>query len=133
MSGCDVSDLLRYIELKTGFNDNGPAWIGRVRVSRSGQTIYFNGKAFKRRGGGASGNYFDVETGDIYWVSAVKKSGQDRHRAGSGQIMIEAAAVDVYLRETGADKLDPSRFLITHDIQPTDPEKFHLLENEPLE
>jgi len=77
--------MIRYIELKTGYNDNGPAWIGRVQVSRSGQTVYFNGRAFKRRGGGASGNHFDVETGDNYWISGVKKDGRDRHWAGSGK------------------------------------------------
>ncbi len=36
--------MLRYIELKTGYNDNGPAWIGRVKLSGSGKTIYFNGR-----------------------------------------------------------------------------------------
>jgi hypothetical protein len=30
-----------YIELKTGYQDNGPAWIGRVKFSKTGQTIYF--------------------------------------------------------------------------------------------
>jgi len=27
-----------YIELKTGYQDNGPAWIGRVEFSQSGRT-----------------------------------------------------------------------------------------------
>jgi hypothetical protein len=93
--------LLRYIELKTGFNDDGPAWIGRIR--------------------------------DSYWISGVKKSGQDRHYAGSGPITIEDAAVEEYLKETGATELDLSVFRITHDIQPTDSGKFHRLENEPWE
>lgn len=30
---------LKYIELKTGYNDNGPAWIARVKVSKSGRGI----------------------------------------------------------------------------------------------
>ena len=42
--------MLKYIELKTGYNDNGPAWIGRVKVSKSGCTLYFNGRALKREG-----------------------------------------------------------------------------------
>lgn len=33
---------LKYIELKTSYSDNGPAWIGYVEFSKSGQTIYFN-------------------------------------------------------------------------------------------
>jgi hypothetical protein len=124
--------MIRYIELKTGYNDNGSAWIGRVQVSRSGQTVYFNGKAFKRRGGGASGNHFDVETGDNYWISGVKKDGRDRHWAGSGKITIEASAVDEYLEMSAQERLDPSRFVVSSSILPTDPAKFHHLENERL-
>ena len=83
--------MLKYIELKSGFNDDGPAWIGRVAVAKSGRTIYFNGKAFKRAtGGGFGGNYIDLETRDTYWISGVKKSGLDRHWAGSGKISVTA-------------------------------------------
>jgi hypothetical protein len=123
---------IRYVELKTGYKDNGPAWFGRVQVSRSGQTVYFNGKAFKRRGGGASGNHYDIETGDVYWISGVKKGGGDRHWAGSGKITIEASAVDEYLEITGKKQLDLSRFLVSNAILATDPSKFHDLENERL-
>ena len=124
--------MLRYIELKTGYNDDGPAWIGRVELSRSGQTVYFNGKALKKAGGGApGGNYFDLETGEVYWVSGIKKDGQDRHWAGSGKITIEAEAVQEYLETVGATELDRSRFMVSHAIARTDPAKFHNLENEP--
>ena len=33
---------IKYIELKTGYNDDGPAWIGNVKESKSGKTVYFN-------------------------------------------------------------------------------------------
>ena len=33
---------LKYIELKSGYADDGPAWIGNVKESKSGETIYFN-------------------------------------------------------------------------------------------
>jgi len=36
-----------YIELKTGYSDNGPAWIVPGVYSKSGQAIYFNGKLLK--------------------------------------------------------------------------------------
>src|SRR5262245_2793348 len=123
--------MLRYIELKTGFNDNGPAWIGRVQISRSGRTVYFNGRAFKRTTRGVSGNYYDIESGEEYWISDVKRRGQDRHWAGTGKVTVEASVVDEYLEVTGAKELDPSRFVIAHDIKPTDPVKFHILENQP--
>ena len=56
---------IKYIELKTGWSDDGPAWIGHVKESRSGSTLYFNDHAFQRCRG-ASGNYVDVETGGRY-------------------------------------------------------------------
>ena len=56
---------IKYIELKTGYNDDGPAWIGRVKESKSGRTIYFNDHAFQRYNG-ISGNYIDIETGEVF-------------------------------------------------------------------
>jgi hypothetical protein len=120
--------MLRYIELKTGYDDNGPAWIGRVKLSRSGQTIYFNGKAFKRAG--SPGTYVDLETRELYWISGVKKRGTNRHWAGSGRITIEARAVAEYLELAGESELDRSRFIVSDLIVETDPSKFHQLENE---
>jgi hypothetical protein len=126
--------MLKYIELKTGHTDNCPAWIARVKVSKSGRTIYFNGKALKRAaGGGISGNHFDIQTGQEYWVSGVKKRGLDRHWAGSGIVSIEAAAVSEYLRLTGAAKLDGSRFQVIADLEEPNPSQFTALENETLE
>ena len=125
--------VLKYIELKTGHSDNGPAWVAHVSVSKSGRTVYFNGKALKRAGGSfVLGNHYDLETGEEYWVSGVKKDGSDRHSAGSGVVQIEASAVAEYLRVVGATELDASRFRVVPDCQKTDPAKFADLENRPL-
>jgi hypothetical protein len=124
--------MLRYIELKTGYNDDGPAWIGRIKLSKSGRTIYFNGHALKQGARGAAGNFHDLETGDIYWVSGIKRHGCDRHWAGSGKITIEAAAVDEYLALIGEATLDTSRFVVSHQIRDTDPAQFVERENELL-
>jgi len=125
-----MSTRLLYIELKTGFADNGPAWIGLATLSRSGRCVYFNGKALKRiPRGGTSGNHEDIETGEEYWVSGVKKRGLNRHWAGGGKVLIEAAAVEPFLEHTGARELDPTNFQVTHDIEPTDIAKFAELEN----
>ena len=35
-----------YVELKTGYDDNGPAWIRKAFFSKTGKTIYFDGKVF---------------------------------------------------------------------------------------
>lgn len=109
---------IMYIELKSGYNDNGPAWIGRVTYSKTKQTIYFNGKAFQKWRGGCS-NYYDVDTKDDYWISGVKKNGQDRHWAGSGKIMIDRNVVEDYLKITGEERLD-SRRLSPIDISPNE-------------
>jgi hypothetical protein len=120
--------MLRYIELKDGYNDNGPAWIGYVTTSKSGRTIYFNGRALGKCKG-QRGDYVDMETGELFWVSGLKKNGQDRHWAGSGKVLIEAAAVAEYLATTRADTLDKSRLEVTHSIVPTDIKKFDRLAN----
>lgn len=123
-------NMLRYIELKSGYQDNGPAWIGRVRLSKSKTTVYFNGKAFKKaQGGGISGNYFDVETGQEYWISGIKKNGEDRHRAGSGRILVEKDALEEYLVFRGIKELDATRYEVTESIVQTDIAKFNEIEN----
>jgi len=122
---------LKFIELKTGYNDDGPAWIARVKTSKSGRTLYFNGRALKQ-GASGSGNFFDLETGESYWVSGVKRDSNDRHWAGSGKVLVEAAAVDEYLSIVGKAELDRSRFTVTHDIPETDPSTFVDIENKPL-
>lgn len=93
-----------YIELKSGFNDNGPARIGRVTFSKTGRTLRYCDREFRRiTGGGPSSNYFDVATGERYWISGVKKNGQDRHWAGSGPVAVDEDAREEYSRIVGAD------------------------------
>lgn len=98
-----------YLELKTGYSDNGPAWIGKGFYSKSGQSIYFNNKVFKR-GSGISGNYYDIETGDEYWISGVKKNGFDRHWAGNGKILIDRGILPEYLKMISASELPKNKF-----------------------
>jgi hypothetical protein len=126
--------MLRYIELNSGHADNGPAWIGYVSLYKTGRTLYFNGRALQKIKGQqrapSGGNYVDMETHEDFWVSGCKKNnGQDRHWAGSGKVMIEAAALSEYLEITGSKVIDRSHFEITHDIVPTDIGKFTTLAN----
>ena len=122
---------IMYVELKSGFNDNGPAWIGSVAYSKSGQTVYFNGKAFKKSAG-ISGNYHDLETREEYWISGVKKNQQDRHWAGSGRIMIDRECINEYLELVGKGTLDDRLFEIVSLVPSTPSSKFHEAENAPL-
>jgi hypothetical protein len=123
--------MLRYIELKTGYSHDGPAWIGRVKLSNSGRTIYFNGRALEQGARGESGNFHDLVTGELFWVSGVKRDGTDRHAAGGGKITIEPAAIPEYLSIVGAASLDESRFIVSDEIRETHPALFVALENEP--
>jgi hypothetical protein len=116
---------LKYIELKSGYGDNGPAWIGKVEFSKSGKTVYFNGHALKGNGHGGCN---DLESGEIYWISGIKKNGLDRHWAGGGKIMIDRSIVDEYLKLIDNKILDPQKYELV-DLIATDKKKFYDIEN----
>lgn len=93
---------IMYVELKSGYNDNGPAWIGRVYFSKSGRTLYYRGKTLAHVGGGSGFfNHVDVKTGEEYWVSGVKRNRQDRHWAGGGPVEIDPDVHEEYLELVG--------------------------------
>ena len=122
-----------YIELKSGFSHNGPAWIAKVNFSKSGQTIYFNDKAIKKmKTPGVTSNHFDIETGEEYWVSGVKKNGSDRHSFGGGKVRIERNCIDEYLSIVDFDKIDEKYFQII-DLERTDASRFVKIENKQLD
>ena len=124
---------LKYIELKSGFGDKGLAWIGMAEFSKSGRTVYFNGKALKSSNAqGIAGNYFDIENGDEYWITGIKKNGTDRHCAGGGKIMIDKNIIDLYLSMVDFNALDKNRFELT-EIKSTDKQKFSEMENKKLD
>jgi hypothetical protein len=67
-----------YIEQKGDDGIVGPARIGRVKFSKSGKSIHYAGKTFETLNGtGFKSNYFDVETGEYYWISGCRKDGRD--------------------------------------------------------
>ena len=100
---------LIYVELKSGYSDNGPAWIGNGFYNRSRKTIYFNGQVFCRSKG-ITGNHIDLQTGEEYWISGVKKDGTDRHWAGSGLIKIDNHIIDDYLNHRGISSLTKGKY-----------------------
>ena len=121
---------IKYIELKSGFSDDGSAWIGLVTFSKSGKTLYFNNKAFQSlKGSGITGNYFDVESGDEYWISSVKKDLSDRHRFGGGKIYVERQILTEYLKILERTELPKNNYELI-DIQTRTPkERINKLEN----
>ncbi len=79
-----TSGRIMYIESKGG-GLTGPARIGRVSFSKTGKTIYYQGKTFQSlKGAGFKSNYFEVESGEEYWISGPKRNGQDALYGGGG-------------------------------------------------
>jgi hypothetical protein len=88
-----------YIECKAG-SLSGPARIGRVTFSKSGKTIYYGGRTFQSlKGRGFKANFYDVATGDEYWISGPRKNGADRLYGERVAIDIDADARLEYWRD----------------------------------
>lgn len=107
-----MAQKLVYVELKSGYEHNGPAWIGYGTYNRTGNTLYFNGLIL-RKANLISGNFYDIETNDEYWVSGVKKDGTDRHQNGNGKIHIDADAVAEYLTLRNMKELPVKQYITT--------------------
>ncbi|UII20738.1 hypothetical protein [Fulvivirga ligni] len=122
-----MKNKIMYIEHKSDQNDRGEAWIGLVEFSKSGRTIYFNDQAFKQLNV-STGNFYDLETHDEYWISGIKKNGQDRHWAGTGKIYLQRAIADDYMSLLGLDKLNTQHYELA-DPKPTDKSRFKEIEN----
>ena len=90
---------IKYIERKAGALE-GPARIGWVSFSKTGRTIRYRGRSFQSlKGRGYKCNYFDVETGDEYWISGVRKDRQDRLYGGClHEVEVDDDAKAEYLR-----------------------------------
>ncbi len=88
---------IMYIEFK-GNDIAGPARIGRVTFSKSGKSIHYRGRKFETlKGRGFKANYFDVDTGDYFWISGCRKDGMDA--LYSTDVEIDEDVLDEYWRE----------------------------------
>lgn len=94
-----MKSRIMYIESKSE-GLTGPARIGRVTFSKSGATIYYRGKAFRSlKGYGFKSNYYDVDTGDHYWISGPRRDGIDALYATHVMPRIEEDVRDEYYRD----------------------------------
>ena len=91
---------IMYIEDKSD-SLNGSARIGRVAFSKTGRSLNYDGRTFQSLGGtGFKANYFEVETGDHFWISGPRKDGRDRLYEGSTKpIEIDADVSDEYWKD----------------------------------
>lgn len=74
----NTTTRIMYIEDKSS-GLNGAARIGRVTFNRTGKSLTYRGRTFQSlKGSGFKANYFDIETGEHFWISAPRKDGADR-------------------------------------------------------
>lgn len=122
---------LKYIELKSGFSHYGPAWIGLVSFSKSGKTLYFDGKAFQRIGSDRMrGNYYEIQSGDEYWISGVKKNQSDRHVYGNGKTFVEKRVLSDYLKIINQEQLNSKKYEIVEVDEVVPITIIHEMENQ---
>jgi hypothetical protein len=91
---------IMYVENKST-SLNGPARIGRVTFSKTGKSISYEGRTFQSlKGRGFKANYFDVETGERFWISGPRKDGKDRlYPESSKLIEIDPDVAEEYWRD----------------------------------
>jgi hypothetical protein len=91
---------IMYIENKSD-SLNGPARIGLVTFSKTGKSLTYKDRTFQSlRGAGSKANYFDVETGERFWISGPRKDGADRlYSESTAPVEIDDDIAEIYWRE----------------------------------
>ncbi len=91
---------IMYIENKSG-GLNGSARIGRVTFSKTGKSLTYAGRTFQSlKGRGFKANFFDVETGEEFWISGPRKDGQDRlYPESTRTVEVDADVAEEYWRD----------------------------------
>lgn len=86
---------IMFVQLKTGYNtDQGPSWICWVDFNRTWKTVRFHGREL-RRDRSIDGNFFDVETGEDFWISGPKRDRTDT-RYGPATTVVDADVREAY-------------------------------------
>ncbi|WP_254678361.1 hypothetical protein [Curtobacterium sp. SGAir0471] len=72
-----MPERITYVQLKTGHAlDAGPAWISRVRFTKTWKTAYFHGRTLAREQSWDA-NFRDVDTDEWFWLSGPKRDRTD--------------------------------------------------------
>lgn len=100
---------LMYIELKTGYEGDGPAWISKITYTKSEKGFHFHGRLLqeaspdqRREHGWTEGNYFDFTSGKAYWASGAKADQSDRLIPGAGKLTVDEDVREDYAKLIGA-------------------------------
>lgn len=91
---------IMYIENKSGGLSNAGR-IGRVSFSKTGATLRYGGREFQSlKGSGFKANYFDVESGEAFWISGPRRDGTDGLYGRITQAQdVDADIADAYWRD----------------------------------
>jgi len=72
-----VNTKIMYLEIKSD-GLRGEGRIGRVRLSKTGKTLYYGERTLvPTKGSPLKANYFDQETHEDFWATGAKKDGSD--------------------------------------------------------
>lgn len=96
---------IMYIENKS-VALNGEARIGRVTFSKTGKSLSYRGRTFQSlKGRGFKANYFDIATGEYFWISGPREDGNDRlYPQSSLPVEIDEDVADEYWRDIRKSK-----------------------------
>lgn len=65
-----MPERIMFVQLKTGYQvDQGPAWISRVRFTKTYATAYWHDRTLRRALGMFDANFYDLETEEQFWLS----------------------------------------------------------------
>lgn len=91
---------IMYIENKSG-SLSGEARIGRVVFSKTGKSVSYAGRTFQSlKGSGFKANYFDIDSGEHFWISGPRKDGKDRlYPKSASPVEVDADIAEEYWRD----------------------------------
>ena len=91
-----MKSRVMYLEDKSG-GLTGAARIGRVTSSKTGRTLYYDGKSFRSlNGSGFKANFYETQSGDHFWISGPRRDGADRLYGERVAIEIDEDAREEY-------------------------------------
>lgn len=94
----NLKSRIMYIENKGDDGILGAGRIGRIYFSKSGKSLYYKNRKFQSlKGAGFKSNYFDVDTGEHYWINGFRKDQNDKLYGGNKGVEIDDDARDEYL------------------------------------
>lgn len=95
---------IMYLEDKSNGLE-GDARIGRVYFSKTGKTLYYQGRRFQSmKGDGFKSNFYDMDNGDEFWISGPRKDRNDRLYGGSRGVEIDEDIKEEYFKLINGSK-----------------------------